>query len=166
MAFKTRSHCQYAHRNNTIAVVGNNSKVSSNALIAVTVNSPKITDVTNGLLTKEVSDSILGTYPAGFALLAAEYIRFNQSTITRLDKITANENNETIQMIFSDGSTHVTNSILWRSPFNQSNTFAQDLGLAFNTNSLTLMEAVNGSTSVEGLYSADDASSDLMYSLA
>ena len=62
-------------------------------------------------------------------------------------------------MVFTDGSAH--NSILWRHPFNQTNTFARDLGLTFNTNNLTIMDAANGSTSLKGMYTAGDASSNL-----
>ena len=79
----------------------------------------------------------------------------------RLDLIPATENNETIEMVFTDRSTHTTNSILWRPPFNQTNTFARDLGLTFNTNNLTIMAAANGSTSLKGVYAAGDASSNL-----
>lgn len=66
-------------------------------------------------------------------------------------------------MVFTDGTTHTTNSLLWRPAFNQTNTFAVDLGLQFNTNNLTIMAAVNGSTSVKGVYSAGDASSNLRF---
>lgn len=58
-----------------------------------------------------------------------------------------------------------TNSILWRPPCNQSNTFARDLGLVFNTNYLTIMVAANGSTSVKGMTSAGDASSNLRFTI-
>jgi thioredoxin reductase len=76
-----------------------------------------------------------------------------------LDQIPANANDETIEMVFTDGSVH--NSILRRPPFNQTNTFARDLGLTFNTNNLTILAAANGSTSLKGVYTAGDASSKL-----
>jgi len=108
-----------------------------------------------------LNTTILATYPGAFTLLAAQSIPIDQRTIVRLEKIPANANNETMQMVFKDGSKHTTNSLLWRPPFNQTNFFAKDLGLAFNSNNLTIRAAVNGSTSVKGVYSAGDASSNL-----
>jgi thioredoxin reductase len=106
--------------------------------------------------------AILAAYPAAPALLAAEGILIDERTIAQLEKIPANANNETIMMVFTDGTNHTTNSLLWRPPFGQTNTFAKDLGLAFNTKAnLTIMAVVNGSTSVQGVYSAGDASSNL-----
>src|SRR5271168_1370932 len=82
---------KYEHRNSTLAVVGNNSEVISNALNAVALNSPKITVFTNGPLTEAVNQSILAVYPDAFTLLAAEGIPIDQRTIMRLNQITANE---------------------------------------------------------------------------
>ena len=140
--------------------VGNNAEVISNALNAIALN-PNVTIFTNGPLTTKINASILATYPAAFSLLAAQGIPIDQRKIERLEKIPVNANNETIQMVFTDGTTHTTNSLLWRPAFNQTNTFAKDLGLQFNTNNLTIMAASNGSTSVKGVYSAGDASSNL-----
>jgi thioredoxin reductase len=141
--------------------VGDNAEVISNALNAVALNAPKITVFTNGPLNAALNETILSAYPAAFTLLAAQGIPVDQRTIARLEQIPPNANNETIQMVFSDGTTHTTNSLLWRPPFNQTNSFAKNLGLAFNTNNLTILAAANGSTSVKGVYSAGDASSNL-----
>jgi len=120
-----------------------------------------VTLFTNGPLNATLIETILATYPEAFALLEAEGIPIDTRTIVRLEQIPGNVSNKTIQMVFSDGSIHTTNSLLWRPAFNQTNTFATDLGLAFNSNNLTIMAAPNGSTSVNGVYSAGDASSNL-----
>jgi thioredoxin reductase len=116
---------------------------------------------TNGPLTAEMNQTILDAYPDGFTLLAAEDIPIDQRKIVSLVKIGANADDESILMVFEDGSSHTTNSLLWRPKYNQTNSFAGDLNLEFNTNHPTIKTAADGTTSVKGVYSAGDAGSNL-----
>jgi thioredoxin reductase len=54
--------------------------------------------------------------------------------------------------------THTTNSLFWRLRSDQTNTFARNLGVVFNDNYLTIMVVTNRSSSVNGVYSAGEAS--------